>query len=135
MPMPVVLHAADLFRPHNDPDDHFDLGTVYALALSGDRHLAGIVIDYPPDPRSGPTYDGRNRDRVRQYVGHRHAIPAEEFHRIASPVLQNAFMTDGVDRHLRARIDSEHRIIDSTGMREIVKHQTSIEFPTQRLHR
>ncbi|MBM4025739.1 MAG: twin-arginine translocation signal domain-containing protein [Planctomycetes bacterium] len=27
-----MLHVTDLFRPHNDPDDHWDLACVYALA-------------------------------------------------------------------------------------------------------
>jgi len=46
-----VLHATDLFRPHMDPDDHWDLACVYALAHRGDIDLKGILIDYPP--RSG----------------------------------------------------------------------------------
>jgi len=43
-----VLHATDLFRPHIDPDDHWDLACVYALAHRGDIDLKGILIDYPP---------------------------------------------------------------------------------------
>lgn len=43
-----VLHATDLFRPHMDPDDHWDLACVYALARRGDIDLKGILIDYPP---------------------------------------------------------------------------------------
>ncbi len=45
---PAVLHATDLFRPHNDPDDHWDLACLYALAHRGDIDLKGILIDYPP---------------------------------------------------------------------------------------
>ena len=33
-PVPT-LHVTDLFRPHNDPDDHWDLATQYALACQG----------------------------------------------------------------------------------------------------
>ena len=44
----AMLHATDLFRPHNDPDDHWDLACVYALAHRGDIDLKGILIDYPP---------------------------------------------------------------------------------------
>jgi hypothetical protein len=47
-----VLHVTDLFRPHNDPDDHWDLACVYALAHQGDIDLKGILIDYPPTSRS-----------------------------------------------------------------------------------
>jgi hypothetical protein len=43
-----VLHATDLFRPHVDPDDHWDLSCIYALACRGDIDLKGVLIDYPP---------------------------------------------------------------------------------------
>jgi len=45
----AVLHATDLFRPPNDPDDHWDLACLYALARRGDIDLKGILIDYPPN--------------------------------------------------------------------------------------
>jgi len=48
-----VLHQTDLFRPYNDPDDHWDLACVYALALSGDIELKGTVIDFPPEHHRG----------------------------------------------------------------------------------
>ncbi len=43
-----VLHVTDLFRPHMDPDDHWDLACIYALAYRGDIDLKGILIDHPP---------------------------------------------------------------------------------------
>ncbi len=43
-----VLHVTDLFRPHIDPDDHWDLACVYALARRGDIDLKGVLIDHPP---------------------------------------------------------------------------------------
>ena len=48
-----LLHVTDLFHPHGDPDDHFDLACVYALAQRGAFDLRGVVIDYPPDFRAG----------------------------------------------------------------------------------
>ncbi len=51
--MTALIHQTDLFRPHNDPDDHFDLACVYALAVQGKIDLRGIVIDHPP-----PSFDG-----------------------------------------------------------------------------
>ncbi|MHC4745051.1 MAG: nucleoside hydrolase, partial [Planctomycetota bacterium] len=42
-----MIHATDLFRPFNDPDDHWDLACVYALAYRGDIDLKAIVIDFP----------------------------------------------------------------------------------------
>jgi hypothetical protein len=44
-----LIHATDLFRPHNDPDDHFDLATVFALAAKGRFELLGVMIDHPPE--------------------------------------------------------------------------------------
>jgi len=52
-----VLHVTDLFRPHMDPDDHWDLACVYALACRGDIDLKGVLIDHPPG-----NADGRNPD-------------------------------------------------------------------------
>ena len=48
-----LIHVTDLFHPHGDPDDHFDLAVVYALSLRGAVELRGVVIDYPPDFRAG----------------------------------------------------------------------------------
>jgi hypothetical protein len=43
-----MLHVTDLFRPHNDPDDHWDLACAYALAYQGRADLHGVLIDFPP---------------------------------------------------------------------------------------
>jgi hypothetical protein len=48
-----VLHQTDLFHPHNDPDDHWDLACVYALAYRGDFDLKAILIDHPPANHPG----------------------------------------------------------------------------------
>ena len=48
-----LIHVTDLFHPHGDPDDHFDLACAYALAQRGAFDLRGVVIDYPPDFRPG----------------------------------------------------------------------------------
>ena len=46
-----MLHTTDLFRPHADPDDHWDLACIYALAYQGCVDLRGVLIDYPPRGR------------------------------------------------------------------------------------
>lgn len=46
-----LLHQTDLFRPHQDPDDHWDLACVYALAFARQLTLHGVLIDYPPPDR------------------------------------------------------------------------------------
>ncbi len=48
-----LIHQTDIFHPHGDPDDHFDLATVYALAAQGRLTLRSVVIDYPPPRRRG----------------------------------------------------------------------------------
>ena len=48
-----IIHQTDLFHPHGDPDDHFDLATVFALAAQQRLDLRGIVIDDPPPRRRG----------------------------------------------------------------------------------
>ncbi len=45
-PRPLV-HVTDLFRPHDDPDDHWDLATAYAMTSRGDLDLLGILTDNP----------------------------------------------------------------------------------------
>lgn len=52
-----VLHVTDLYRPHVDPDDHWDLACMYALAYRGDIELKGVLIDHPKE-----NADGRNPD-------------------------------------------------------------------------
>jgi hypothetical protein len=37
-----VVYCTDLFHPHDDPDDHFDLATLYAIP---ELDLKGIVLD------------------------------------------------------------------------------------------
>ncbi len=47
-PKVAMVQVTDLFRPFADPDDHWDLACIYALALPGRRGLVGVAIDYPP---------------------------------------------------------------------------------------
>lgn len=49
-----MLHQTDLFHPHADPDDHWDLACIYALAYGGEIELKGILIDFAPEMREGP---------------------------------------------------------------------------------
>ncbi len=42
-----MIHVSDLFRPHCDPDDHWDLASAYALAAQGSADLLGVLIDFP----------------------------------------------------------------------------------------
>jgi len=38
----VIIYASDLFHPHDDPDDHFDLATLFALP---DVDVRAIMLD------------------------------------------------------------------------------------------
>jgi len=40
------IHVTDLYHPHADPDDHWDLASQYALAYEGETELKGILLDY-----------------------------------------------------------------------------------------
>jgi hypothetical protein len=44
----ALIHATDLFRPHADPDDHFDLACAFSLAVQGLVELRAVLIDHPP---------------------------------------------------------------------------------------
>ena len=37
-----VVYCTDLFHPHDDPDDHFDLATLYAMP---ELDIQGVVLD------------------------------------------------------------------------------------------
>ena len=37
-----VIYCTDLFHPHDDPDDHFDLATLYAMP---EMDIKGVVLD------------------------------------------------------------------------------------------
>jgi hypothetical protein len=52
-PVFPVIHTTDLYHVHCDPDDHWDLASIYALAYSGLIDLKGIVIDFPVKPSLG----------------------------------------------------------------------------------
>jgi hypothetical protein len=41
-PSVPVIHCTDLFHPHGDPDDHFDLATLYAMP---ELDIKGVVLD------------------------------------------------------------------------------------------
>ncbi len=51
-PIPVIHHT-DLYHPHNDPDDHWDLASLYGLMARGDIDLKGVVIDHPSNGARG----------------------------------------------------------------------------------
>jgi hypothetical protein len=52
-PVPPVIHTTDLYHVHCDPDDHWDLSSIYALAYGELIDLKGIVIDFPVNPSLG----------------------------------------------------------------------------------
>ncbi|NLF07816.1 MAG: hypothetical protein GX594_07525, partial [Pirellulaceae bacterium] len=42
-----IIHSTDLFHPHDDPDDHYDLATLFAL---DEFDIKGIVLDSGRQP-------------------------------------------------------------------------------------
>lgn len=51
--MSHFIHQTDIFHPHGDPDDHWDLATVFALSAQNSLQLQGVMLDYPPPHRVG----------------------------------------------------------------------------------
>ena len=47
---PLLVHSTDLFRPHDDPDDHWDLACVYALHARGRVDLRLVLANAPRLP-------------------------------------------------------------------------------------
>ncbi len=50
---PYLVHMTDLFHPHGDPDDHYDLALAFALHKLGYIELGRVICDYPPAHRAG----------------------------------------------------------------------------------
>jgi len=50
---PYLVHMTDLFHPHGDPDDHYDLACAFALHKLGYLELGRVICDYPPAHRMG----------------------------------------------------------------------------------
>ena len=46
-----VIYCTDLFHPHDDPDDHFDLATLFALS---DLDIRAIILDQGAKQRLRP---------------------------------------------------------------------------------
>ncbi len=49
-----MVQVTDLFRPFADPDDHWDLACVFALAYRGEVELLAVMTDYPPRTEFAP---------------------------------------------------------------------------------
>lgn len=47
------IHITDIFHPHGDPDDHYDLALAFSLHKAGLLRLQQVVMDYPPPHRVG----------------------------------------------------------------------------------
>ena len=58
------IYSTDLYHRHGDPDDHFDIATIYALP---EIELKGIVLD-------NCIYGGGNEKAEIQYVENGEAI-------------------------------------------------------------
>jgi hypothetical protein len=92
-PLPVpTLHTTDLYRPHDDPDDHWDLASQYALAWQGKVDLRGVVIDYPrrtnaPDICAVSQMNHITGKAVPLVVGAPRRMPAEEVRKDATAKL------------------------------------------------
>lgn len=46
-----LIHITDLYHPHADPDDHYDLAQVFGLAKLGELEVLQVLIDHPYEKR------------------------------------------------------------------------------------
>ena len=107
-----VIHVADLYHPHGDPDDHFDLAIAYALARRGNIDLRGVVIDYPPEFRAGDPA----------------VVAVAQMNRLAGYAVP---VSIGTSLHLRNRRDSlpEAPIQETAAVRFICEHLRASSRP------
>ncbi len=77
-----VIYSTDLLHPYDDPDDHYDLATLFALP---ELDVRGIILDLG--------------DRQQQRMG---SAPVEQMLRIVGKRVPYAI---GADRPLRSRDD------------------------------
>ena len=40
-----LIHITDLYHPHADPDDHYDLAQVFGLEKLGKLEIMQVLID------------------------------------------------------------------------------------------
>ena len=66
--MRKVLLTTDLYHPHNDPNDHYNLATMYALARRRLIKFAGVLLDEdkPDRVRGYQTYGDPSVESVAQ---------------------------------------------------------------------
>ena len=71
----AIIYASDLFHPHDDPDDHFDLATLFAIP---DVDVRAIVLDIGDN--QGILQDGNeNRAEMRRPGWKRRAVVEHHF--------------------------------------------------------
>jgi hypothetical protein len=46
-----VIHCTDLYHPHQDPDDHFDLATIYAIP---ELEVKAVILDHGGEQKKRP---------------------------------------------------------------------------------
>ncbi|MBN1395800.1 MAG: nucleoside hydrolase [Pirellulales bacterium] len=95
-----IIHSTDLFHPHDDPDDHYDLATLFAL---DEFDIKGIVLD---NARAA-TEQWRRPGR----------LPVEQMMHVTGRKVPYAI---GLGRRLRS--------IDDKALDEEKKHQAGIEL-------
>jgi hypothetical protein len=92
----AMIHATDLYRPHMDPDDHWDLACVFSLCYRGDVDLKGVLIDFPPAGRQDVNPDVAAVSQMNFMTGKRVpvAIGSSVAMRTRDDVQPNATLTD-----------------------------------------
>ena len=93
-----ILHQTDLFRPYIDPDDHWDLACVYALAAGGQLNLGGVLLDFPPDHHPGRSPDVTGVAQMSYLTG----IPMQVAVGASTPYSAELAVNEGLSKRERA---------------------------------
>jgi hypothetical protein len=64
-----MIHVTDLYHLHSDPDDHWDLASIYSLAYGENIDLKGVLIDYPSKTSQATDPDVMGVAQMNYYTG------------------------------------------------------------------
>lgn len=78
-----IIHSTDLFHPHDDPDDHYDLATLFAL---DEFDIKGIVLDSGRQPDAQlKRFGGPPIEQMMKITGRKVPYAIGLSHRLNSP--------------------------------------------------
>lgn len=110
-----VIHTTDLYHPHGDPDDHFDLALQFALHMRGATRLLRILLDHPsrngtgqyaPDVIATAQLNAITGAEVPYSIGCRQGVRGQDDGLLDQPWQERS----GVDAVIRALEEAESQV-------------------------